>query len=73
MFTDLAPVSWEFRAIDKFTNLPFLRNPPLQVPSLPISLYRSLPIGRWKKKSEPGQPRKSFPEKKHKNFKKLLH
>jgi len=24
-------------------------DPPLQVPSLPISLYRSLPIGRWKK------------------------
>jgi hypothetical protein len=24
-------------------------DPPLQVPSLPISLYWSLPIGRWKK------------------------
>ncbi len=27
-------------------------DPPLQVPSLPISLYRSLPIGRWKKKKK---------------------
>ena len=24
-------------------------DPPLQVPSLPIFLYRSLPIGRWQK------------------------
>ncbi len=47
MFTDLslqvALVGKEFRASAKFTD------PPLQVPSLPISLYRSLPIGRWKK------------------------
>ena len=25
-------------------------DPPLQVPSLPISLYRSLPKGKWQKK-----------------------
>ena len=27
-----------------------ITDPPLQVPSLQISLYRSLPIGRWQKK-----------------------